>query len=166
MHLVARGASAIGTLIELTLSAFELHTPTRGRGYPKTPVKEEGRSSSGEGKSNDKAIYRQSEVGSEQAYSRPWRLGQTLGSFTYLAWPGGMRSSRRSSSYRTCQTWMILSPQCWIHRMTALADEKRTLSLSLFRIHRTTALADAKRTIFLFSVFFCQFFTGNSAERV
>ena len=42
-----------------------------------------------------------------------------------------MRSSRRSSSYKTCQTWMILSPQCRIHRMTALADEKRTLSLSV-----------------------------------
>ena len=42
-----------------------------------------------------------------------------------------MRSSRRSSSYKTCPTWMILSPQCRIHRMTALADEKRTLSLSV-----------------------------------
>jgi hypothetical protein len=40
--------------------------------------------------------------------------------------------------------------------MTALADEKRTISLSLFRIHRTTALANAKRTLslcFLFASF-------------
>jgi hypothetical protein len=43
--------------------------------------------------------------------------------------------------------------------MTALADEKGTLSLSLFRIHRTTALADAKRTL---SIFFLPFFSQET----